>query len=498
MKYFLLTFLIALTASVASSAQTLQIDPMYIGGTATFEVQNGSPNAAAVICYSMNGVGPFTLSNGITLDLSLPIKNLSPFALNSLGNGTLGPFPLPSNAVVGLQVWFQGVQLDMWANPIYSVTNMVPITVQNTPNNPPTAVDDSATTPAAILVSIDVMANDSDVDGDSISLFSVSAPTNGIAVINGGMIDYTPATGYSGIDTFTYIIEDTFGSQAAATVFIDIENQYSLVSWGRDNANQVSFTPTTNDFIQVEAGGNHSLALRLDGSLVSWGADDYGQVTDTPVGNDFTQVATGSAHSVALESDGSLVSWGYDGYGQVSYTPTTNNFVQVATSIIGHSVALRSDGSLVSWGYNGYNQVSDTPTNNDFIQVAAGYGHSVALRANGSLVSWGYDDYSAVSGTPTTNDFIQVAAGDQYSVALKSDGSLVSWGFNNYNQVLDTPAGNDFTHVSAGSYFSLALRLDGSLVSWGADNYGQVTDTPVGNDFTQVSAGGHHSVALKL
>jgi formylglycine-generating enzyme required for sulfatase activity len=137
MKHFLLTLLIAIAASSFSNAQTLQIDPLYIGGTATFEVQNGTPNTTAVICYSLNGSGPFTLSNGITLDLSLPINSLTPFGLDAQGNGTLGPFPLPASAVVGMQVWFQGVQLDMWANPIYTVTNMVPITV----DAPPPPVD---------------------------------------------------------------------------------------------------------------------------------------------------------------------------------------------------------------------------------------------------------------------------------------------------------------------------------------------------------------------
>jgi sulfatase modifying factor 1 len=133
MKHFLLTFLIALTATVSSSAQTLQIDPMYIGGTATFEVQNGTPNKIAVICYSLNGSGPFTSSNGITLDLSLPINNLNPFALDAMGNGTLGPFPMPTRAIVGMQVWFQGVQIDALSNPVYTVTNMVPITVDAPP-----------------------------------------------------------------------------------------------------------------------------------------------------------------------------------------------------------------------------------------------------------------------------------------------------------------------------------------------------------------------------
>ncbi len=460
MKHLLLTSFLFLSAVASAEAQTLQIDPIYIGGTATFEVQNGSPAATAIICYSMNGSGPVLLGNGIALDLSTPIKNLSPFILDAFGNGTLGPFPVPSSAVVGMQVWFQGVLLDMWTNPVYSVTNMVPITVQSGPNNPPTAVDDNATTVENVFVTIDVMANDSDMDGDAIFLFSVSTPTNGSAVINGGLIDYTPTTGFVGIDTFTYTIEDTFGAQATATVFVDVKNEGSIVSWGYDLDNQVSNTPTTSDFIQVSASfGMHSVALRSDGSLVSWGSNSANQVLNTPTTNDFIQVSAGQSYSVAL----------------------------------------RSDGSLVSWGSNSANQVSNTPTTSDFIQVSAGYDYSVALRSDGSLVSWGWDLNNQVSNTPTTNDFIQVSAGNNHSVALRSDGSLVSWGSNNSNQVSNTPTTSDFTQVAAGWRTSVALRSDGSLVSWGYDGgFGQVSDTPTTNDFTQVSAGSLHSVALKF
>jgi hypothetical protein len=63
MKYFLLTFFIALAATVSSNAQTLQVDPIYIGGTAAFEVQGGTPGGVAIVCYSMNGTGPFTLAS---------------------------------------------------------------------------------------------------------------------------------------------------------------------------------------------------------------------------------------------------------------------------------------------------------------------------------------------------------------------------------------------------------------------------------------------------
>ncbi|MDG1405709.1 MAG: hypothetical protein P8R35_05785, partial [Planctomycetota bacterium] len=64
MKQTILSILIAVAVITSAPAQTLQVDPMYLGGTATFEVQNGSPGAFAVICYSRHGSGPFSVGNG--------------------------------------------------------------------------------------------------------------------------------------------------------------------------------------------------------------------------------------------------------------------------------------------------------------------------------------------------------------------------------------------------------------------------------------------------
>jgi len=499
MKNILLTFLLALTATVSSNAQTLQIDPIYAGGTAIFKVQNGASGARVIVCYSLGGSGPFTHSNGITLDLSMPIETLNPFFLNSQGGGMLGPFPVPNSAVAGMQVWFQGVQIEMLATPVYSVTNMVPITVEVMPNSSPTAVDDDANAPADMPVLLDVLRNDSDQDGDAISVVSVNTPTAGTTLIVNGQVEYTPLAGYVGADSFTYVIEDIFGAQDTATVYVDVIviAQGSLVSWGNDYYSHITDTPTGNDFTQVAAGGTHAVALRADGSLVAWGDDAQLQVTDTPLGNNFTQVAAGYGHSVALKSDGSLVSWGFDYYSQVTDTPTGNDFTQV-TAGSSHSIALRVDGSLVAWGFDASGQVTDTPASNDFTQIAAGASHSIALRVDGSLVSWGNDTAGQVTDTPTGNDFTQVSAANYISMVLKADGSLVSWGHDTSGQVTDTPVGNDFSQVSKGSSHSAVLRVDGSIVSWGYDHSLQVSDTPLGNYFAQVSAGWEYSVAITL
>jgi len=261
----------------------------------------------------------------------------------------------------------------------------------------------------------------------------------------------------------------------------------SVGAWGANYEGQTN-TPDGDDFVQIAAGGFHSLALKSDGSLVGWGWNYYGQ-TDVPAGNDFVAVAAGEYHSLALKSDGSLVGWGWNYYGQTD-VPAGNDFVGIAAGGF-HSLALKSDGSLVGWGWNYYGQI-DVPAGNDFVAIAAGSGHSLALRSDGSLVAWG--GYEGQTDVPAGNDFVAIAAGSGHNVALKSDGSLVAWGWNDYGQT-DVPGGNDFVAISAGRHHSLALKSDGSLVGWGWNDYGQ-TDVPPGNDFVAIAAGATHSVAL--
>ncbi|MEO1505989.1 MAG: Ig-like domain-containing protein, partial [Pseudomonadota bacterium] len=70
-----------------------------------------------------------------------------------------------------------------------------------TPNDPPVALNDSASTDPDQAVTIDVLANDSDPDGtlDPNTVTVVSAPTNGTFNVNAdGSITYTPNAGFQG------------------------------------------------------------------------------------------------------------------------------------------------------------------------------------------------------------------------------------------------------------------------------------------------------------
>ncbi|MFW9884137.1 MAG: Ig-like domain-containing protein, partial [Candidatus Thorarchaeota archaeon] len=93
----------------------------------------------------------------------------------------------------------------------------------NPVNDPPVAVDDYATTDEDTPMSISVLANDWDLDSDSISIVSVTQPLHGMTVDNGdGTVTYHPDLNYYGADSFTYTITDSNGGTDTGTVGITV------------------------------------------------------------------------------------------------------------------------------------------------------------------------------------------------------------------------------------------------------------------------------------
>ncbi|WP_373018656.1 retention module-containing protein, partial [Thiomicrorhabdus sp.] len=103
-----------------------------------------------------------------------------------------------------------------------SDTALVSLTV-NPQNDPPVAVDDVATLDEDSSAVIEVLANDTDLDGDTLSVQSVTQPENGSVVINAdGTVTYTPVANYNGTDSFTYVMVDGNGGSDTAVVNLTI------------------------------------------------------------------------------------------------------------------------------------------------------------------------------------------------------------------------------------------------------------------------------------
>ena len=112
----------------------------------------------------------------------------------------------------------------------HSDTGTVTVMV-NPVNDPPVAVDDSAATNVDTSVSINVLANDSDPDGDTliISDYDTYGKEGGtVQCTDTGMCTYSPPAGFAGTDTFGYTISDAKGGSASATVIVTVNQVNSL------------------------------------------------------------------------------------------------------------------------------------------------------------------------------------------------------------------------------------------------------------------------------
>jgi len=102
-----------------------------------------------------------------------------------------------------------------------SYSQVFTVTVSDV-DEPPTAVDDAATTVANSSVEVDVLANDTDPARRPLSLVAVATPTNGAAAIVDGRAVYEPAYGFVGRDRFAYTVANDLGLEDEAVVTVDV------------------------------------------------------------------------------------------------------------------------------------------------------------------------------------------------------------------------------------------------------------------------------------
>jgi Ca2+-binding RTX toxin-like protein len=102
-----------------------------------------------------------------------------------------------------------------------TATATVTITVDAV-NDPPAAIADASTTAEDTATTIEVVGNDTDVDGDSLTIEDHTQPADGEVVCDDSSCTYTPRRDFHGVDTFTYTVSDD-ADTATATVTVTVD-----------------------------------------------------------------------------------------------------------------------------------------------------------------------------------------------------------------------------------------------------------------------------------
>ncbi|MGI2123200.1 Ig-like domain-containing protein [Shewanella baltica] len=117
---------------------------------------------------------------------------------------------------------------------VYSITDgkggtaSTELTVVVSGNTAPTTVNDSAATDDRTSLLLDVLSNDSDPDGNVLTLVSATAQQGAVSV-ESNKLRYIPKAGFDGVDTVTYLISDGLGGEATGQVFITVKAYQEVV-----------------------------------------------------------------------------------------------------------------------------------------------------------------------------------------------------------------------------------------------------------------------------
>ncbi len=172
---------------------------------------------------------PFGISIDIEVLANDTGENVNITNVTPASNGTATIHPDGGSIIYEPNTGYSGTDYFFYTicdpTSVFCSTTIVSVTVlpDGTPNQPPTANDDTATTPINTSVTIPVLANDSDPENANLTIFSITQlPTNGTAEIVGGQVVYTPFPGFEGIDVFVYVACDPGGLCDQATVTVSV------------------------------------------------------------------------------------------------------------------------------------------------------------------------------------------------------------------------------------------------------------------------------------
>jgi parallel beta-helix repeat protein/VCBS repeat-containing protein len=216
----------------------------------------------------LGGIGPKSVDEGSLLsfianaiDSDLPANMLTyslwpggaPGASISAG----GVFIWTPSEIQGPGVYQVTVVVTDNGVPALNDTETISITV-NEVNSQPVAADDAKTlNEDSGAVAVDVLANDNDPDGNTLTIISVTQGAHGnVTLLSGTSLTYRPAANYYGADSFTYTISDGNGLNDTAIVSVTVNNTNDnpvaaddAVTINEDSGSNIVYVLANDDYL---------------------------------------------------------------------------------------------------------------------------------------------------------------------------------------------------------------------------------------------------------
>ncbi|MBA4388584.1 MAG: hypothetical protein C0404_11420, partial [Verrucomicrobia bacterium] len=332
----------------------------------------GATRSTNLIVYAINPAAPHITS---ALNVQATVGKLFNYTIEASGST-----PMTFGAS-GLPAWLtrSGATISGMP-PVAGTSNNVTLTASNASgadtktlavvtymNRAPVAVCDAAAMlkdATDELVVADVLANDSDEDGDPLTVLSVTQPAYGVVVNKSSSLTYQPTSWNPGADSFTYTVSDGRGGLATGTVYVTVNNTF-----GEDFICKIRSSLATGDYTNLSSW---AAAIRSDVTDVNSkvfpvsNRGTYNRATDDGAVVTFTGGGTGVLKHITIGNAAYVVGCG----GTIQAGPVSCPSGSFTISSSGRRI-----GGAVAECYN------DWPNGMPDVLTMAGWGGNAVNRA---------------------------------------------------------------------------------------------------------------------
>lgn len=218
----------------ASLLDSITIDDFKVSNTATVSVtiegESGSPVANDDVATTKKNVGldidVLRNDSGINVGDVISIANVGG-ATNGVTEVVDGKVRYtPNSGFIGDELLTYTIRNSTGKTDSANIN----VSVRRT-NTAPTGTDDFGSTFQDTPITVNVLANDRDIDGDTLALASTleKLPSNGTARVVNNRIQYTPSAGYVGEDSLEYQVLDGNGGTDIATLDLEVKPRGNVV-----------------------------------------------------------------------------------------------------------------------------------------------------------------------------------------------------------------------------------------------------------------------------
>ncbi|MFT2096738.1 tandem-95 repeat protein [Marinomonas sp. 2405UD66-6] len=314
----------------------------------------------------------------------------------------------------------------------------------------------------SIIISADtLLANDTDTDGDDLSITEVSNFQNGIATLVDGNVVFIPTEGFSGTASFDYIITDGNGGYDTATASIEVTSEASdiqptvtvTVSEGVESTTSSESESwdgfSSNDADYYDADDYTEWVGFTDDDEKVYIADDVIQSLQTKGGDD--QVVVGddiySAGGVLLGAGDDKLLVGDRVEGSID-AGAGNDEVYVGNDVSAYIGLGDGDDKLVVEGTVESSSNINAGSGNDEIQIGEDLSGTVSLGEGSNYISVGDTVRNTITGG-SGSDEIYIGGDVKGSInAGAGEDTLIVDGGVGQNTTITMGSGNDFVVIS--------------------------------------------------